>query len=398
MAGGALARCVGDVPSFRSTAWSRAPLLRRGADPCAFADLLSLDDVDALVSTSMPRVPELRMVRDGKPLPVSAYTRTTKVGGRPVAGVGDPGRIYRELEAGATLVFQSLQRYWPPLARFCRSLELELTHPAQANAYITPPRARGLAVHHDTHDVFVLHLSGRKQWQVYEPAVELPLPDQPWKAATHTPGPVVLSVGLEPGDCLYVPRGFPHSASANEAATAHLTVGVLAFTAQDVVRDVLARTRADVAFRRALTPGFASDEAALASDVAALVEELRQWLGTVDAAAVAATITKRFWTTRPPLLAGQLRQLALVGSVDDRTRVRGRPGTAWRLFPGVDGRVTLSLGDRELHMPAALEAVVARLLASSDVTVGDLADEMDEKSRLVLVRRLVREGALEVLE
>jgi hypothetical protein len=371
--------------------------VRRGADPCAFADLLSLDDVDALVSTSMPRVPELRMVRDGKPLPAPAYTRTTKVGGQPVGGVADPGRIFREFEAGATLVFQSLQRYWPPLARFCRSLELELTHPAQANAYVTPPHARGLAVHHDTHDVFVLHLSGRKRWQVYEPAVELPLAGQPWKAASHSPGPLVLDVELEPGDSMYVPRGFPHSASANEEATAHLTVGLLAFTAQDVVHEVLGRTRDDVTFRRALAPGFARDAGALATDVAAIVDELRRWLDTVDAAAVASAITRRFWTTRPPLLAGQLRQLALIDSIGDRTHVRPRPGTAWRLSPGPDGRLTLSLGDRELHMPASLEGVVARLLACHQMAVGDLADEMDCQSRLVLVRRLVREGALEIV-
>jgi hypothetical protein len=345
----------------------------------------------------MPRVPEFRMVRDGKPLPASAYTRTLKVGGQSIGGVGDPGKVYGEFGEGATLVLQSLQRYWPPLARFCRSLELELTHPAQANAYITPPHARGLAVHHDTHDVFVLHLSGCKRWQVYEPAVELPLPGQPWKAATHSPGPLVLDVELEPGDCLYVPRGFPHSASANQRATAHLTVGVLAFTAQDVVRAILDRTRGSVTFRRALLPGFADDQAALAADVAALVDELRGWLDTIDPAAVAADLTRRFWTTRPPLLAGQLHQLALVETIDDDTRVRPRPGTAWHLSGASDGRVRLSLGDRELEMPAALDGVVRRLLGSDGMDVGALADEMDADSRLVLVRRLVREGALEVL-
>jgi lysine-specific demethylase/histidyl-hydroxylase NO66 len=352
--------------------------------------------VDALVSTSMPRIPEFRMVRDGTPLKPSAYSKTTKVGGESVAGVGDPGKIYREFSAGATLVFQSLQRYWPPLSRFCRSLELDLTHPAQANAYITPPRARGLAVHHDTHDVFVLHLSGRKQWQIYEPAVELPLADQRWKAG-RKPGPIVLSIELEPGDCLYVPRGFPHSASSTESATAHLTVGILAYTAQDVLKDLLKRTEADVAFRRSLAPGFARDEAALASDVATLIDELREWLDTVDRSAVAAKIARRFWSTRPPLLAGQLRQLALVQSVDDRSRVRCRPGTAWRILQAAAGRITLVLGDRQLHMPAPLEAVLDRLLAAAELAVGDLADAMDEHSRLVLVRRLVREGVLEIL-
>ncbi len=32
------------------------------------------------------------------------------------------------------------------------------------NAYYTPRAAQGLPVHHDTHDVFVLQVSGEKRW------------------------------------------------------------------------------------------------------------------------------------------------------------------------------------------------------------------------------------------
>jgi hypothetical protein len=97
------------------------------------------------------------------------------------------------------------------------------------------------------------------------------------------------------------------------------------------------------------------------------------------------------------LLAGQLRQLALLDSIDDRSRVRCRPGTAWRIVPAGVERITLVLGDRQLHMPAPLAPVIERLLVAVEVAVGDLADRMDEKSRLVLVRRLIREGVLEIL-
>ena len=39
--------------------------------------------------------------------------------------------------AGATIVLQSLQRWWAPLTAFSRQLELFLTHPVQVNAYVT---------------------------------------------------------------------------------------------------------------------------------------------------------------------------------------------------------------------------------------------------------------------
>ena len=34
----------------------------------------------------------------------------------------------------------------------------------QINAYITPPENQGFAAHYDTHDVFVLQVSGSKRW------------------------------------------------------------------------------------------------------------------------------------------------------------------------------------------------------------------------------------------
>ena len=46
-------------------------------------------------------------------------------------------------------------------------------------------------------------------------------------------------------------------------------------------------------------------------------------------------------------------------------------------------------------MPAQLEPAVRRLLDADRCTPADLAVELDGPSRLVLVRRLVREGLLQ---
>ena len=73
----------------------------------------------------------------------------------------------------------------PPVARFCRELAAELGHATQCNAYVTPAGdAQGFDFHHDTHDVFVLQVSGRKRWIVHEPVLPLPLPSQP-QAGAH---------------------------------------------------------------------------------------------------------------------------------------------------------------------------------------------------------------------
>lgn len=392
----ALGRCVGDAGRFLAEHWTRAPLHRPATEAGAFADLLGLDDVDRIVSSSLPRTPTLRLVRDGRPLDAARYTRSTTLGGRPVSGVADAGLVWREFTGGATIVLQALHRWWPALASFCRDLELELTHPVQANAYVTPPAARGLAVHHDTHDVFVLQVAGAKRWSVHPPVVELPLRSQPWKAAL---GPVVdpiLSADLGTGASLYVPRGFPHSAQAQDGVSVHVTVGVLAWTGDDVAREVVRRAGGHLPLRRPLPVGFAGDEDTLTASVAATVAELRDWLGSVDPGDVARTMVRRFWSTRPAVLAGHLQQLCSLDALDDGAVVRRRPAAVCRLAPTGD-RLEVLLADRLLRMPVGLEPAVRRLASGGRVRVGDLERWLDAPSRLLLVRRLVREGLVEIV-
>jgi len=391
-----LARCVGDVDRFLASQWGRAPLHRRGADPARFADVFSLDDVDRFVSTSFPRVPAFRLVKDGSPLDPGRYTKTARIGGQPVSGVGDAGRIFEEFRRGATLVLQGLQRSSETVARFCRSLELELTHPVQANAYVTPAGSQGLAVHYDTHDVFVLQLAGRKEWAVYEPVLDAPLPSQPWHAGRGEPGQPLLEVELRAGDCLYMPRGFLHSARAQDDMSAHLTVGVLTRTWFDVLGDLVAGAAEDPTFRQSLPAGFTTDEVGLASGVEAAVTGLRHWLEKVDAAQVAGSEVRRFWSSRPPILAGQLHQLLALDDVGDDTVLRRREGSVCHLVTGSD-RLTVHLGDRHLEMPAELEPAIRRVAAGGPTRLGDLGDLLDEQSRAVLGRRLVREGLLEIV-
>jgi lysine-specific demethylase/histidyl-hydroxylase NO66 len=394
-----LARCVGDVGHFLQTYWGRAPLHRPTAGGAGFADLLSLDDVDTLVTSSFLRVPALRLVRDGTPLDPGTYTRSSRLGGRQLTDVVDAGKAYERFREGSTIVLQGLHRFWPALTGFARDLELELTQPVQVNAYVTPPTARGLAVHYDTHDVFVLQVAGSKRWSVYDPVLANPLPSQPWSSARGDPGEPTLTVCLQEGEVLYVPRGFPHSARAQEGVSAHLTVGVLGPTWVDVLRAAVDGIDDEVELRASLPPGFADDPEALAPAVAERLARLRDWLATVDPGEVAATMARRFWSGRTPILTGQLGLLLRLDEVDDGSSVRRRRGAVCRMHADGD-RLHLLLGDRQLHLPAGLEPAVERLLAGdgAGVQVGTLADLVDGPSRLVLVRRLVREGLLELVD
>ena len=138
-----------------------------------------------MTSTGL-RTPGFRLVKAGET--VAGYTTDVSWRPRPFTGMVDMRRVLQEFERGATIVLQALHVTHPPLTAFARELEDELRHPVQVNAYYTPRAAQGLPVHHDTHDVFVLQISGEKRWLVYEPVLELPLRTQRYSAgASYRP-------------------------------------------------------------------------------------------------------------------------------------------------------------------------------------------------------------------
>ncbi len=389
----ALARCVGDPDRFVRDHFGRGPHLHRG--PTDADDLLSLDAVDHITATMALRQPAFRLVRNGQSLPASSYTASGTIGGRPVGDLIDVGKVHEHVRQGATLVLQGLHRYWEPVARFCRSLELVLTQPVQANAYLTPPVATGLNVHHDTHDVFVLQTYGTKQWVVYEPVVEQPLTSQRWSGREHQPGPATMELELRPGDCLYLPRGTPHAARTIGIPSLHLTVGIRSATWHDLFRQLLDGASEEVSFREALPAGYAHDPEVFATEVTERLKALGAWIQNQDAAEVAARAASRFWSSRSPLLAGHLRDLLESDQVGDDTVVVRRAGSVCRLRVEGD-RLTVQLGDRQLTMPAAAGPALHRLAEAGPTRVGELADLLDEESRRVLVRRLITEGLLAV--
>jgi bifunctional lysine-specific demethylase and histidyl-hydroxylase NO66 len=380
----ALSRCVGDPEWFAEEHWARRPLHRPGGDPDGFDDLLSLADVDRIVSSMAIRVPAFRLVKDGKTLPGSAVTKTARTGSQSISGMIDPVKVYREFERGATIVLQGLHRSWLPLARFCRDLELELGHPTQVNAYVTPVGARGLAVHSDEHDVFVLQVFGTKAWQVFDS-------DDP--AGERPP---LLDMEIAAGDSLYIPKGFPHAATAQRAASGHLTVGILSPTWGQVLSEAVAMAQDEPEFAGPLPLRFAQDREGFRRAVEERLRAFSAWVEKADAGQIAERLSRLFLTKRQPLLAGHLQQLLAVPALTDDSVVARRAGSML-VLERTDGELAAFLGDRELRMPAWVEPAVRTLTSSDRLAVRDLSPHLDQESRLVLVRRLVREGLLEVV-
>jgi hypothetical protein len=349
-----------------------------------FDDLVSEADLEALVCSGALRSPAFRLVKAGERLRLKDHAVDIPWRPLPFTGVANPGAVAEAFNEGASIVAQGLHHWWPPVARFCRDLEAELGHPAQGNAYWTPRDSQGLPVHHDTHDVFVLQIAGEKRWLVYEPVFELPLKDQRYSEEMGGPGEIVHDVVLRAGDTLYLPRGWLHQAVTSETDSLHLTVGVNIYTWIDAMKAALRAAESDVELRRSVP---ADGEGG-----AELVELLAARL---DPQSVRRRMRRKFVISRRPILENRISELRALDELDGDTAVERRPTVIADLHERRDGSIELAFEGKRLAFPAhAREEIEALALGDGPASAADLPGELDEASRLVLVRRLVREGFL----
>ena len=387
---GALARCVGDAEDFLAHRWGRVPVHHRSGDASAFRDLLALCDVDDILSAMPLRLPLFAMVRDGRPLDPRGFTRLD-VGES--TGGPDALRISQLVCQGATLILYRLNLWWPPLLRFCRLLELELTHPVKAVAFLTPAQSRGLEIHRDDQEVFVLQTEGRKEWSVWDPLPGVPIALGPVDRKDLGQPAVFV---LEPGDCLYVPRGCPHVAAGLDRASLHLSVGVHPVTYRDVLRTAVGLLT-DPVLDEGLPPGFAHPAAATPPEVGHRLRELVAELSRVEPDRVVGELRAGHRRRQAPLLDGHLRDVDRLPLVDDATVVRRRPGAS--LVLTADGAVAPAavVNHRPAEVTPAEVAALRRVEGLIVFTAADLGPDLDAESRRKLVQTLVGLGFLELV-
>jgi hypothetical protein len=373
---------------FLAGYWEKKPLIIHRDDPEYYSGLLTLADMDTILSTSGIRSSELRIVSDGNEIPLSQV-----VSGQPGGQAAALEGLYETYRKGATINLTFLHERYAPLTSLCRSLAGQLSCGFQTNVYLTPGgRARGLTPHYDTHDVFVVQAYGSKHWRLYESPIHLPLPTQPSQKGKDGFGVPVAEFDLQSGDMLYLPRGTVHEAVSNDCASLHLTIGIMPIVWAQVVRESLEHVISnDTRFREALPLGFAWDTGAqrrAGERLDELIGSLRDAVSTQQQIGLAA---KRAMVARQPGLGGHLLDLERLERIEVSTRVGRRPDLQWRLT-GDGGTANLEFHGKSVTLPADFMDELRFVAAADSFTGRDIPGPLDDPGRVTLVRTLVREG------
>ncbi|MGC5397593.1 JmjC domain-containing protein [Streptomyces sp. DT20] len=267
-----LANWVGDVESFSSHQWQHQPAV---FTPETLASPFDLDELDVAFDSGLLRTPYLEMVRSNKvTVPTDAYTTSRVVNGTTHHGFADRAKVVGLMRAGATLLLRHVDQWHRPTADLVARLSGELDRRVEAFFFVTPADGQGLATHRDDADVFALQVAGRKTWYVHSApkTADWPLGELP----DDEDSPQLLRGVLEPGNVLYIPRGFAHRAVGEAGLSAHLSL-----TVRDIFLPDLAAALQQCLTENLDIPARPLGEAAIKDACATLLGHARAQLATI---------------------------------------------------------------------------------------------------------------------
>ena len=194
-------------------------------------DIFSVDQIDYLLTVVGLRQPFFALSNNKL-----GYTQFHDVQFQErLLGICNPGIIMSEyLQNGSTLIVKHLH-YLSARVNELVNMMINDIYPytVQCNAYLAPPSTQGVAEHADPHHTLLIQLSGSKRWLVWDKVDQfghLPQLNNPVHAAeahkiSSQSSPLIDQI-VEPGDVLFIPRGYVHTPYTSDQHSLHITLGI----------------------------------------------------------------------------------------------------------------------------------------------------------------------------
>lgn len=363
---------------FRTLYWDQEPLILQRGDPGFYGDLFTLKDFDAAIARSPDRVSAANARTNNRPVTHRANT---------VRGIE---AVLADMRDGHTLMLDRLNEREPKLGLFCRLLGPELGSSFQTNLYLTPAHGQGFRPHWDNHDVFVLQMAGSKRWSVEKQRRLVPgLGEKMGEDGRELRGELHACT-LEPGDLIYIPRGFVHAAECGEELSLHITFGIRPFFLQEILAAVIqGAVRRDERWRAALPLGFM--QGSPGPVVQRAMAALREITDETFLRAVIGQFRAESVESFPLDVTGQVLEFFQAAPVGLGDRLEPRRGIVYQLH-GASDAVRLHYGARSIVFPGLFQDALAFALKTPGFAVRDLPGKLQDDEKLAFVERLIEEG------
>jgi ribosomal protein L16 Arg81 hydroxylase len=376
------------VSEFLDAYYEKQPLLVKRQSPAHYDDLLTLEELNEHLGERHLPSTAFRLARDGKELDVADFTYPEfSANNRGRSATVDKDLLFAKFYDGYTIIIMQYES--AAMLRLRHVLERAFHGWAEAHIYLTPANAQGFSPHWDTQDTFILQFTGAKDWVIYDSPITLPTRQQRLTEGGWTRREPTFTATLEPGDLLYLPRGFVHEATSRDSVSGHITFGVQTDTYADLLWTIADNACADAWLRQSLPADFRST-----SFHEEFLRRVHEFLDHADVPAYVERMHGDLAENRMPDGKDRLIDYVKLPSVDADSRFRLRSAVSHELTNGGDD-VVLTFDRKSLKFPAAAAESIRCMIAAGEFTMRALPGNCEEN--LATCSTLVREGFLGIV-
>ncbi|MFZ7116398.1 MAG: cupin domain-containing protein [Bacteroidota bacterium] len=364
--------------------WQKEMLLIKRNNPHYWDLLLHISQVDEILTTTSISPPDVLLVNAEHQLHIDKYTRN----GQEI----DALKLFQFFSSGNTIILNQLHKKIHSLGVFCESMEYEFGLPFQTNIYLTPPHAQGFTSHFDTHDVFILQITGSKTWRIYNRPIVNPLLTQSYDSNTHKISSEFSEFVLNQGDTLYIPSGLIHEAFSNDTLSMHITLGGLYTRLADFVNEVIKTISENVEDLRASLPFFVGRDK---DDIELLTKKIKKIFEMANLQDYIIEtkdrmVRKSMLHTRP-IVKNQLFQITNNTNLPLDRLISIRPNLKFTIKEDKD-KITLNCFNETIVFPIKFSSIIHFIILEEKFYFAQIKSELDENLKIEIIQQLIRIG------
>ncbi|MGF1900394.1 JmjC domain-containing protein [Aliivibrio sifiae] len=314
--------------------------------------------------------------------------------------------LKERMSEGASLKIEQLERREASIAPLCRELVEHFGGISWAKIFWTSPNRKGLNVHFDTSDVFIIQIEGTKKWYLWDECEFNPGKPMARTITQEEVGDPTRELLLSPGDVLYIPSGHPHCAESKDEHSIHISIGFFATTVLDILKyslDYLAISE-PLLRNRVLGQNLCSETAVSALNTIDLNSLITESIDITTSAYLSSLMAGRAQIDNSLMASG-----LAINKITENTKIRwanhqipkivSDSGESIKLFipsiivPEKNQLVGLP---PYLKLPSLVAEELKFISVFEYKKILDLKGPFDIKSKIALVKELVKHGLISV--
>jgi hypothetical protein len=193
------------------------------------AMLFSIQDFDEILQNASLKPEDIEFFKEGQWLDSKQFFSLKSHESAFRIAELDKNSILDLLNAGYSIRLNEIQRYSSTLRDMLSQLSKHTISRLSLNCYFTLKNNSCLKPHSDEQSLFIIQMSGKKNWYLGDAASD--------NFLSHEP-----TLILSAGDLLFVPKGLRHAATCDDQHSLHLTLAFTDRSVNDYLQHVIAES------------------------------------------------------------------------------------------------------------------------------------------------------------